>query len=82
MGTEQEISSARARLPRPRQRCDYRVHTPEHGLRFNPAKLLLEPCQRDRRSRRLRAVNVVPYIPDGSEGAEVFGTTAAPPRPT
>jgi isoamylase len=55
----------------PGQRYGYRVHgqyEPEHGHRFNPAKLLLDPYAKAiDGSVDWRAANVLPYVPDGTE---------------
>jgi isoamylase len=52
----------------PRQRYGYRVHgpyQPEHGLRFNAAKLLLDPYAKAIVGAvRPDAANVLPYVPD------------------
>jgi isoamylase len=52
----------------PRQRYGYRVHgpyAPAQGLRFNPAKLLLDPYAKAIVGElRPEAANVLPYVPD------------------
>ncbi len=52
----------------PRQRYGYRVHgpyAPAQGLRFNPAKLLLDPYAKAIVGvLRPEAANVLPYVPD------------------
>jgi glycogen operon protein len=52
----------------PRQRYGYRVHgpyAPQEGLRFNPAKLLLDPYAKAIVGEiRPDVANVLPYIPD------------------
>ncbi|MGN6170298.1 MAG: glycogen debranching protein GlgX, partial [Solirubrobacteraceae bacterium] len=60
----------------PGQRYGYRVHgpyAPEDGHRFNPAKLLIDPY-----AKAIEGVvgwahdaNVLPYVPDGSEDADL-----------
>ncbi|HEY1275544.1 MAG TPA: glycogen debranching protein GlgX [Thermoleophilaceae bacterium] len=59
----------------PGQRYGYRVHgpyEPEEGLRFNPAKLLIDPYAKsiDGPVRWERA-NVFPYVPDGTDTADL-----------
>ena len=59
----------------PGQRYGYRVHgpyAPERGLRFNPAKLLIDPYAKAIDGAiDWRAANTLPYIADGSEDAEL-----------
>jgi glycogen operon protein len=59
----------------PGQRYGYRVHgryEPEEGLRFNPAKLLIDPYAKaiDGSVRWDRA-NAFPYTPDGTDSADL-----------
>jgi glycogen operon protein len=59
----------------PRQRYGYRVHgpyDPEHGDRFNPAKLVLDPYAKAIVGQmRWDAANVLPYGPSGDENADL-----------
>ena len=59
----------------PGQRYGYRVHgpyAPERGLRFNPAKLLIDPYAKAIDGAiDWRAANTLPYIADGSEDADL-----------
>ncbi|HZP72002.1 MAG TPA: hypothetical protein VFA97_01365, partial [Gaiellaceae bacterium] len=59
----------------PGTRYAYRVHgqyAPEHGLRFNPAKLLLDPYAKAIEGPiRYDAANVLPYVADGAEDADL-----------
>jgi isoamylase len=59
----------------PGQRYGYRVHgpyAPEEGLRFNPAKLLIDPYAKAIDGAiDWRAANTLPYIADGSEDADL-----------
>src|SRR5581483_8824839 len=60
---------------RPGQRYGYRVHgpyEPENGLRFNPAKLLIDPYAKAIDGTvDYRAANTLPYVPDGGEDADL-----------
>jgi glycogen operon protein len=60
----------------PGQRYGYRVHgeyAPEQGHRFNPAKLLIDPYAKaiDGVVDWNADVNVLPYVPTGSEDADL-----------
>jgi isoamylase len=59
----------------PGQRYGYRVHgeyEPRAGHRFNPHKLLLDPYAKAIDGPiRWAAANVLPYVPDGSETADL-----------
>ncbi len=59
----------------PGQRYGYRVHgpyDPEAGLRFNPAKLLLDPYAKAIDGEiDWGAADVLPYIPDGTDSADL-----------
>ncbi|HEX4033663.1 MAG TPA: glycogen debranching protein GlgX [Solirubrobacteraceae bacterium] len=59
----------------PRQRYGYRVHgpyDPGRGLRFNPAKLLLDPYAKAIVGDvRWDAANVLPYVPTGDPDADL-----------
>ena len=59
----------------PGQRYGYRVHgpyAPEEGLRFNPAKLLIDPYAKAIDGAiDWRAANTLPYIADGDEDADL-----------
>ncbi|HET9719288.1 MAG TPA: glycogen debranching protein GlgX [Solirubrobacteraceae bacterium] len=59
----------------PGQRYGYRVHgpyEPAEGLRFNPAKLLLDPYAKAIDGTvDWRAASTLPYRPDGSEEADL-----------
>jgi isoamylase len=59
----------------PGQRYGYRVHgpyDPEHGHRFNPAKLLLDPYAKSIDGPvRWDAANVLPYVPTDSADADL-----------
>jgi glycogen operon protein len=59
----------------PGQRYGYRVHgrhEPERGLRFNPAKLLIDPYAKAIDGTiDWRAGNALPYIADGSDDADL-----------
>jgi isoamylase len=59
----------------PGQRYGYRVHgvyAPEQGLRFNPAKLLIDPYAKAvDGSVRWAEGNVLPYVPDGTPDADL-----------
>ncbi|HZP31439.1 MAG TPA: hypothetical protein VFC99_20975, partial [Acidimicrobiia bacterium] len=56
----------------PGQRYGYRVHgpyEPARGLRFNPAKLLLDPYAKAiEGSVRYDVANVLPYVPGDDDG--------------
>ncbi|HWD84187.1 MAG TPA: glycogen debranching protein GlgX [Solirubrobacteraceae bacterium] len=64
----------------PGQRYAYRVHgqyEPAEGLRFNPAKLLLDPYAKAiDGSVDWRAASTLPYEPDGGEHADLNIDTA------
>jgi glycogen operon protein len=72
----------------PGQRYGYRVHgpyEPQQGLRFNPAKLLIDPYAKAIDGTvDWRAANVLPYTPTGAEDADLTPDTsddaAAMPR--
>ncbi|MBA3476365.1 MAG: glycogen debranching protein GlgX [Actinobacteria bacterium] len=55
----------------PGQRYGYRVHgpwAPEHGHRFNPAKLLIDPYAKSIEGPILWNLgNTLPYVPDGED---------------
>jgi isoamylase len=59
----------------PGQRYGYRVHgpyAPEHGHRFNAAKLLIDPYAKAIEGRvRWNRGNVLPYVPDGTDDADL-----------
>jgi glycogen operon protein len=60
----------------PRQRYGYRVHgpyDPENGLRFNPAKLLIDPYAKaiDGVVDWDSETSPLPYVPDGQEDADL-----------
>jgi glycogen operon protein len=59
----------------PGQRYGYRVHgpyAPDHGHRFNPAKLLIDPYAKSIEGAvDWRAANVLPYVPNGSDDADL-----------
>jgi isoamylase len=59
----------------PGTRYGYRVHgpyAPEQGHRFNPVKLLIDPYARAiEGSVQWELANVLPYIPDASEDADL-----------
>jgi isoamylase len=59
----------------PGTRYAYRVHgpyAPERGLRFNPAKLLIDPYAKAIEGPIDYArANTLPYVPDGSEDADL-----------
>jgi glycogen operon protein len=60
----------------PGQRYGYRVHgryAPNDGLRFNPAKLLIDPYAKAIEGvvDWTHDVNVLPYVPDGDEDADL-----------
>jgi isoamylase len=59
----------------PGQRYGYRVfgpYEPEEGHRFNPAKLLIDPYAKAIEGAvRWEAANVLPYVPDASETADL-----------
>ena len=59
----------------PGTRYGYRVHgpyTPEEGLRFNPAKLLIDPYAKAIEGGvDPDAANVLPYVPDGTDTADL-----------
>jgi isoamylase len=59
----------------PGQRYGYRVHgpyEPENGLRFNPAKLLIDPYAKAIEGGvRWDRANVLPYVPTGAEDADL-----------
>ena len=59
----------------PGQRYGYRVHgpyAPERGLRFNPAKLLIDPYAKAIDGAiDWRAANTLPYVADGGEDADL-----------
>jgi glycogen operon protein len=59
----------------PGQHYGYRVHgpyEPEKGLRFNPAKLLIDPYAKSIDGPvRWTEGNVLPYVPDGTEDADL-----------
>ena len=71
----------------PGQRYGYRVHgpyEPERGLRFNPAKLLIDPYAKAIDGAvDWDAANALPYVPDGDEDAdlELDDEDAAPAIP-
>jgi isoamylase len=75
--TERTAFNWHAYLPGvgPGQRYGYRVHgpyAPEHGHRFNPAKLLIDPYAKAIEGPvDWEAANVLPYVPDGSEDADL-----------
>jgi isoamylase len=60
---------------RPGQRYGYRVHgpyDPASGARFNPHKLLIDPYAKAiDGSVGWRAANTLPYVPDGSDDADL-----------
>ncbi len=64
----------------PGQRYGFRVHgpyVPEQGLRFNPAKLLIDPYAKAiDGSVDWRAANALPYLPDGGEDGDLQIDTA------
>jgi isoamylase len=55
----------------PGQRYAYRVHgpyAPQHGHRFNPVKLLIDPYAKALEGPiRYERANTLPYVPDGAE---------------
>jgi isoamylase len=55
----------------PGQRYAYRVHgpyAPQHGHRFNPVKLLIDPYAKAIEGPiRYERANTLPYVPDGAE---------------
>jgi isoamylase len=59
----------------PGQHYAYRVHgpfEPEKGLRFNPAKLLIDPYAKSIDGPvRWTEGNVLPYVPDGTDDADL-----------
>src|ERR671920_1986697 len=59
---------------RPGQLYGYRVagpYQPEKGLRFNPAKLLIDPYAKSIDGPvRWSEGNVLPYVPDGTDDAD------------
>jgi isoamylase len=60
----------------PGQRYGYRVHgryAPQDGLRFNPAKLLIDPYAKaiDGVVDWAHDANVLPYVPNGSDEADL-----------
>ena len=59
----------------PGQRYGYRVHgpwAPEQGMRFNPAKLLIDPYAKAIDGDvNWGAANTLPYVPDGSDDADL-----------
>jgi glycogen operon protein len=59
----------------PGQRYGYRVHGPydaESGLRFNPAKLLIDPYAKAIEGPiRWERANTLPYVADGSDDADL-----------
>jgi glycogen operon protein len=59
----------------PGQRYGYRVHgpyAPEQGLRFNPAKLLIDPYAKAIDGAvDWRAANALPYLPGDGEGRDL-----------
>ncbi len=59
----------------PGQRYGYRVHgpyAPEQGLRFNPAKLLIDPYAKAIDGGvDWRAASTLPYVPDGTDEADL-----------
>jgi glycogen operon protein len=59
----------------PGQRYGYRVHgpyAPEQGLRFNPAKLLIDPYAKAIDGAvDWGAANTLPYVPDGTDDADL-----------
>ncbi len=59
----------------PGQRYGYRVHgpyDPARGLRFNPAKLLIDPYAKAIDGPvDYNAASTLPYVPDGSEDADL-----------
>jgi len=59
----------------PGQHYGYRVHgayDPEQGLRFNPAKLLIDPYAKGIEGAvDWDAANTLPYVPTGSEDADL-----------
>ena len=59
----------------PGLRYGYRVHgpyEPQHGARFNPAKLLIDPYAKAIDGAvDWRAANTLPYVADGSEDADL-----------
>ena len=71
----------------PGQRYGYRVHgryDPARGLRFNPAKLLIDPYAKAIDGAVLwDAANTLPYVPSGSVDADltVDGSDSAPAMP-
>jgi isoamylase len=71
----------------PGQRYGYRVHgryDPETGLRFNPAKLLIDPYAKAIDGAvRWAAANTLPYVPDGSVDADltIDDSDSAPAMP-
>ncbi len=80
-GTEERIEFTQRRalnwhcyLPGvlPGQRYGYRVHgaySPQQGMRFNPAKLLIDPYAKSIEGvvNWAHDANVLPYVPDGTE---------------
>ncbi len=59
----------------PGQHYGYRVHgpfEPEKGLRFNPAKLLIDPYAKSIDGPvRWQEGNVLPYVPDGTDDGDL-----------
>jgi glycogen operon protein len=59
----------------PGQHYAYRVHgpyLPENGLRFNPAKVLIDPYAKSIDGPvRWNEGNVLPYVPDGTDDADL-----------
>jgi glycogen operon protein len=60
----------------PGQRYGYRVHgpyAPAEGMRFNPAKLLIDPYAKSIEGivDWAHDANVLPYVPDGTEEADL-----------
>jgi glycogen operon protein len=59
----------------PGQHYGYRVHgpyRPEEGLRFNPAKVLIDPYAKSIDGPvRWEEGNVLPYVPDGTDDADL-----------
>ncbi len=71
----------------PGQRYGYRVHgryDPETGLRFNPAKLLIDPYAKAIDGAvQWNAANTLPYVPSGSVDADltIDDSDSAPAMP-
>ncbi len=59
----------------PGQRYGYRVvgpYAPEDGHRFNPVKLLIDPCAKAIEGPiEWDAANALPYVPDGTDAADL-----------